>query len=215
MTTARVDDSDRQETERTRRTYDRVAPFYDLQDWLPERVAFRRWRRRLWRQVPDGRVLEIGVGTGKNLSYYRPGHAVTAIDLSPRMLDRARARVRKDGLAVDLRLMDAQTLEFDEASFDSVVSTFVFCSVPEPVIGLRQAQRVLKPGGRIYLLEHVLSEGQPLRWMMKRLNGLARSVSGANIDRDTAANVKAAGLTVAEVNNLWLDIVKLIVAAKD
>ena len=93
-------------TERTRRTYDRAALWYDLQDWLPEVLAFRRWRRLLWDLVPDGKVLEVGVGTGKNLRYYREDTDVTAIDFSPRMLRRAEARASRGGIKVDLMLMD-------------------------------------------------------------------------------------------------------------
>jgi ubiquinone/menaquinone biosynthesis C-methylase UbiE len=199
-------------TERAKRAYDRSSRFYDLQEWLPERLAFRGWRRRLWELVPDGRVLEIGVGTGKNLPYYRSGHSVTAIDFSPKMLEKARKNA--DGLAVDanIELMDAQALEFADASFDSVVSTFVFCSVPDPVLGLSEACRVLKPGGRAYSLEHVLSRKQPMRWLMQRMNGIVSTIGGANINRDTVANVQAAGFTIIEETGLWSDVVKLIVA---
>lgn len=201
-------------TDCIRRIYDRGAWWYDIREWLPERLAFRRWRRELWSLVPPGSVLEVGVGTGKNLPYYREGHQVTAIDFSAKMLRRAETLAARDDLPVALRLMDAQALEFGDQSFDSVVSTFVFCSVPDPVLGLQEVRRVLKPGGRAYLLEHVLSHKRPLRWLMRRANGIFRAMNGANIDRDTVANVESAGLTVVEARNLWSDIVKLIVAEK-
>jgi ubiquinone/menaquinone biosynthesis C-methylase UbiE len=213
MTTAT---SDRTEpvTERTRRTYDRVATWYDVQEWLPERLAFRKWRPQLWDLVPDGAVLEIGVGTGKNLRYYREGHSVTAIDFSPKMLERAHRNADRLGIKATLQLMDAQALEFPHFTFDSAVSTFVFCSVPDAVLGLREAYRVLRPGGRVYLLEHVLSERQPARWLMQRLNGLMRAIDGANINRDTVENVELAGFDLVDVQDLWGDIVKLIVAER-
>ena len=201
-------------TERIRSVYDRGAWWYDAKEWLPERLAFRRWRRELWSLVPDGAVLEVGVGTGKNFPHYREGHRVTGIDFSPKMLRRAETVAEHEDLPVTLRLMDAQALEFEDGSFDSVVSTFVFCSVPDPVLGLREVRRVLKPGGRAYLLEHVLSQKRPLRWLMRRVNGISRAMNGANIDRDTVGNVEKAGLTVVEARNLWSDIVKLIVAEK-
>jgi phosphatidylethanolamine/phosphatidyl-N-methylethanolamine N-methyltransferase len=201
-------------TERIRRTYDRAALWYDLQEWLPERLAFRRWRRQLWTLVPDGRVLEVGVGTGRNFPCYHDGLEVTAIDLSPRMLRRAETRAKRDGINLSLALMDAQALDFQDSTFDSVVSTFVFCSVPDPIIGLQEIRRVLKPGGRVYLLEHVLSRARVLRWFMQRINGVWRAMSGANINRDTVANVEQAGLRVVEVRDLAADVVKLILAEK-
>jgi phosphatidylethanolamine/phosphatidyl-N-methylethanolamine N-methyltransferase len=201
-------------TEHTRRAYDRASRWYDLQEWLPERLAFRKWRRQLWDMVPDGRVLEVGVGTGKNLRYYRDGHGVTAIDLSPKMIERANKNAKRWRVEASLLLMDAQALEFEDSAFDSAVSTFVFCSVPDPVQGLREVSRILRPGGRVYLLEHVLSRKQPMRWAMQRLNGLVSNMGGANINRDTVANVEAAGFAMAEVQDLWSDVVKLIVAEK-
>lgn len=201
-------------TEQIRRIYDRGAWWYDIREWLPERLAFRRWRRELWSLVPLGSVLEVGVGTGKNFPHYREGHRVTAIDFSPKMLRKAEIVAEREGLPVALKLMDAQALESDDGSFDSVVSTFVFCSVPDPVLGLREARRVLKPGGRAYLLEHVLSQKRLLRWLMRRVNGISRAMNGANIDRDTVGNVERADLRVVEARDLWSDIVKLVVAEK-
>ena len=203
-----------QATEKIRRIYDRGAWWYDFREWLPERLAFRRWRRELWSLVPDGAVLEVGVGTGKNFPYYREGHQITAIDFSPKMLRRAETLAERERLPVALKLMDTQALEFEDGSLDSAVSTFVFCSVPDPVLGLQEVRRVLKPGGHAYLLEHVLSQKGLLRWLMRRVNGISRAMNGANIDRDTVGNVERAGLRVVEVRSLWLDVVKLIVAEK-
>jgi len=201
-------------TDCIRRIYDRGAWWYDIREWLPERLAFRRWRRELWSLVPLGSVLEVGVGTGKNFPYYREGHQVTAIDFSPKMLRKAEIVAERERRPVALKLMDAQALEFDDESFDSVVSTFVFCSVPDPVLGLQELRRVLKPGGRAYWLEHVLSHKRPLRWLMRRANGIFRAMNGANIDRDTVANVELAGFDLVDVRDLWGDIVKLVVAEK-
>jgi ubiquinone/menaquinone biosynthesis C-methylase UbiE len=202
------------ETFATARAYDRASRWYDLQEWLPEKLAMGGWRRNLWRRVPAGKLLEVGVGTGRNVSHYIQDHSVTAIDISPKMLAKATARASKLQVRVDLRIMDAQQLEFPDGAFDSVVATFVFCSVPDPVLGLNEVRRVIKPGGQLFLLEHVLSRRQPFRWIMQRLNGVARTVNGANINRDTVRNVEAAGFRISEEHDLWGDVVKLIVAER-
>jgi ubiquinone/menaquinone biosynthesis C-methylase UbiE len=210
---ASVRDSD-EATLATVYAYDRASRWYDLQEWLPEKLAMHGWRRGLWSRVPAGTLLEVGVGTGRNLPFYAEGHAATAIDISPKMLAKAERKAKQLQAGVDLRVMDAQQLDFPDASFDSAVATFVFCSVPDPVLGLREVRRVIKPRGQLFLIEHVLSKRQPLRWIMERLNGVARTVNGANIDRDTVRNVETAGFAVLEVQDLWGDIVKLIVAER-
>lgn len=202
------------DTERTRRAYDRSALWYDIEEWLPEKLTFRNWRKRLWGLVPGGEVLEVGVGTGRNFPYHAEKMQVTAIDLSPKMLRRAEARAKRDGVPVSLRTMDAQALDFPDSQFDAAVATFVFCSVPDPVLGLSEVRRVLKPGGRVYLLEHVLSHKPVLGWLMRHTNNFWRALSGANIARETVANVEAAGFDIVSVENLRLDVVKLIVAEK-
>lgn len=128
---------DRQEASRTEARYDRIAPIYDLMEVLPEQ-QFRSWREKVWAQVPEGRVLEVGVGTGKNFSYHPPGVQVVGIDISQRMLTRAQERAEELDKAVELHQMDAQQLDFPDDSFDAAVATLVFCSVPDAVQGLRE-----------------------------------------------------------------------------
>lgn len=194
-----------------RKRYDRIARIYDVLEWPMERGA-RHWRRQLWSRVTGDRILELGIGTGKNMRWYPPGTAITGLDLSPRMLERARRRARSSSIGIELVEADAQQLPFADASFDTVVATFLFCSVPDPVRGLEEARRVLVPGGQLLLLEHVLSRGPALRWLMQRLDPLAVRLSGAHINRDTAANVRAAGFGGVEEQDLALDVVKLIEA---
>jgi len=125
-------------TATTRARYDRLAPIYDLMQWFSERRAFNDWRKELWTRIAAGRVLEVGVGTGKNLPFYPRAAKVTAIDLSPRMLERAKRTAARLSQNVDLRLMDAQDLKFADATFDAAVATFVFCSAPLPVRGMQE-----------------------------------------------------------------------------
>jgi ubiquinone/menaquinone biosynthesis C-methylase UbiE len=204
---------DRALTATTRRRYDRVAPVYDASEWIVERCLYARWRRRLWEGVTGPEILEVGVGTGKNMSYYPPGAHVTAIDLSGGMLARARKRANLLRLDVDLRQMDAQTLDFPSQSFDTVVASFVFCSVPDAVAGLRELGRVCKPEGEIRLLEHMRARSELLGRLMDVINPLAVRIQGANINRPTVDNVRSAGLQIQRMEELSVQgIFKLIVA---
>ena len=197
------------ETDIVRHRYDRGAARYDLLTWPMEKMAMDRFRGRLIAQVGGPWVLEVGVGTGRNLPLYRPGLQIDAIDFSPRMLERARRKPLPPN--VTLHLMDVQDLQFPPGSFDTVVATCVFCSVPDPVRGLSEIRRVLRPGGRALFLEHV-RPGAP--WLAKVFDWLDPLVSraGPHINRRTMDNITAAGFAVDREENLMSDIVKLVVA---
>lgn len=194
------------------RRYDRVAPVYDLLESCME-LRGRAWRRDLWADVPAARVLEIGVGTGKNIPLYPREADLTAIDISERMLERARRRAARCGSPVRLEIADAQRLPYASGSFDVAVATYLLCSVPDPVQALREVRRVLVPGGRLLLLEHVLSERPLLRRLMRALDPLTVRLWGAHLDRETVASVRTAGFVDMRVSNLALDVVRRIDAA--
>jgi len=139
---------------------------------------------------------------------------VTAIDLSDKMLARAREKAAKRNVKVHLQQMDVQNLQFDDNTFDTVTSNCVFCSVPDPVRGLREVERVCKPGGKVVMLEHVLSANRILAPLMNLANPVVARMMGPNINRRTVENVVKSGLVVEQVTDLELGIFKLIEARK-
>lgn len=196
----------------TQARYQRIAPFYDrVVSMLGQRV--RDWRRMQWQLVKGARVLEIGVGTGKNVEFWPVDKKITAIDLTPGMLEIARRRVEQFERDDDLRLGDVQSLEFASRTFDTVVATFLFCSVPDPIQGLREVGRVLSPGGQVLLLEHVRIDRPVIGTLMDLLAPLFVRFDGANINRRTVENVLAAGLHIERVEDLdRMGMFKFIVA---
>lgn len=197
-----------------RRRYDRLAPWFDSLEGFLEGLIFRRLRKKLWAQAQGEHILEVGVGTGKNLPFYPKAARMTAIDFSPNMLKQAERKRERKQLSVDLSLMDVQSLYYADNSFDTVVASFVFCSVPKPRKGLKEIYRVLKPGGQLLLLEHVLSSNRFLAWVMNLLNPMVLRFIGANINRDTIKNVQACPFKNIYVDPSSSDMIKLIRAIK-
>ncbi|CAB3391298.1 class I SAM-dependent methyltransferase [Kyrpidia spormannii] len=192
-----------------RRRYDRIAPLFDKMD----RMVKDKYRAELLGQV-RGEVLEVGVGTGVNLPLYPEGLHVTAIDFSPRMLRYAEERAKKSRARVRLLHMDVQHLQFEDDTFDSAVSTCVFCSVPDPVAGLREIRRVLKPEGRLYMIEHMLSDHLPIALLLHVLNPLVVRMVGANVNRKTMENLRLAGFSIDRVRLIgFVDVFRMIVAS--
>ena len=185
------------ETERVRRRYDKDAPRYDREMGFFERLLFRDARDWVCSQA-EGETLEIAIGTGLNLPHYRTGVRVTGIELSPVMLQRARSRAAELGLEADLRLGDATALEFSDGSFDTVVCTFSLCTIPDDAAAVAEAWRVLRPGGRFVLAEHVSStrpssESSATAWASWSASARAKPAKAGSGGADVAVGIGREG----------------------
>lgn len=199
-------DQDEDQTDVTRR-YDRMASLYDIYGAPMEWMGTRRRRRRLIARA-EGRVLEVGVGTAKNLRHYPDGVHLSGIDLSKQMLQRASRRARRLGIPIDLGLADVHHLPYADETFDTTVATCVFCSVADPIGGLRELGRVTKRDGRILLLEHVRPRNRLLGRLADAVTVLTRRIFGFRANRRTEENVTAAGLRVVDIRRegIWREI---------
>jgi len=194
--------------------YDRIAPYFEGLEAMMEGLFLSRWRKRLWAKVDGYHILEVGVGTGKNFDYYPADARITAIDFSKGMLKQAARKKERKNVQVELELMDVQSLCFADNSFDTVIASFVFCSVPLPIKGLKELHRVCKPNGQVLLLEHVLSSRPLLAGVMNLINPLVTRLVGANINRQTVKNVQACAFQRVWIDEQSGDIIKLIEARK-
>lgn len=201
------------ETERVRRLYDRVAPRYDRLIRLPEQLLFGDGRRWVCSRA-RGDVLEVAVGTGRNLPFYPASVRLTAIDVSPAMLRRAETRARRLGRAVILRHGDARTLEFPAGSFDTVVFTLALCSIPDDRAAIAEAARVLRPGGAVLLLEHVRSPVRPVRAVQRLLEPLFLRFGGDHLLREPIDRLRGQGFAIRRVERSRLGIVERAAACR-
>ncbi|MFB9450278.1 class I SAM-dependent methyltransferase [Dactylosporangium vinaceum] len=189
--------SEAEETAKVRRVWDRQAPEYDRQIQLLERIWFTGGREWLTSRA-RGRVLEVAIGTGRNLPHYAPGTDLTGVELSPAMLAVARRRALSLGCAAELHEGDAEQLDFGGGTFDTVVCALSLCAIPRPAAALAEMHRVLRPGGRLLLLDHVGSTWPPIyaaQWLLERFT--IRS-AGEHFTRRSLPLVRAAGFEIVE-----------------
>jgi ubiquinone/menaquinone biosynthesis C-methylase UbiE len=193
--------------------YQRIAPFYDLLDFPFERRRYRALRPLMFQNL-DGRLLDAGVGTGRNCAFYPPDAIVSGIDASLAMLELAHSRCPILSAAGRLYQMDVTELEFPTGSFDAAVATFLFCVLPHElqVPALRELGRVVKPGGLIRLLEYVRPHGAFRRIMSRIWQPWIAWAYGASFDHQTERYVPEAGLELVESRYVVDDLVKLITA---
>ena len=193
--------------------YRRIAPVYDLLELPFEYARYRPLRRMLFAGL-SGRILDAGVGTGRNIPFYPPASEVTGIDTSPEMLARAERRRARMGVTVELLERDIRATGFPDGSFDAVVATFLFCVLPQQdqLPALRELARVCRPGAELRLLEYTRPQA-PFRRLLTRVwEPWVRWAYGASFDRDVARNVPAAGLKLEDVRFVVDELVQYVVA---
>jgi len=193
--------------------YQRIAPVYDLLDLPFEYGRYRRIRRLLFQGL-SGRLLDVGVGTGRNFPFYPPGSQVVGIDISAAMLARAEPRRKSAAAEVELRQMDVTRLDIPGRTFDAAVATFLFCVLPEElqVPALKELGRVVKPGGPVRLLEYVRPQRTVRRVLARLWEPWIAWAYGASFDRRTEEHIPEAGLELTEARFVVDDLVRLMSA---
>jgi ubiquinone/menaquinone biosynthesis C-methylase UbiE len=198
------------ETARVRAIWDRLAPTYDRSAGFEARLL---GDGRAWViGQATGDVLEIAVGTGRNLPLYPAGTRLTAVDISPRMLAIADARARAVGLEAELVLGDAQRLSYPDASFDTVVCTLALCSIPDDRAAVSEAYRVLRPGGRFVLIEHVRSHHRVIRGLERLMERWSLPRTGDHLLRDPLDHLEAVGFVVDQSVRSRLGFIERVLA---
>lgn len=191
--------------------WDRASRLYDLTTWGDER-RFGGAKEHFFAKM-TGRCLMVAAGTGNDFRHFPPGLTITAIDISVGMVEKARRKAAEYNGTLDVRVMDVQALEFSDATFDSVATAGTFCSVPDPLRGLRELYRCLKPGGRLLMFEHVRSRFGPIALMQDLMTPISRRL-GPDMNRDTVSNVLHAGFELCREHNVYVDVVKAIEARR-
>ena len=201
------------ETQRQLRSWRRQAAKYDRKVGRAEQTMLAGSREWVGARA-HGRVLEVAVGTGRDLPYYSAGIELTGIDLSPEMLAIARARADEQGITAELREGDAEALPFADATFDTVVCALALCSIPRPAAAVAEMARVVVPGGSVVLVDHTRSD-RPLvyagQWVIERFT---IPVQGEHLTRRHRGEVEAAGLRIVEHERLRSGAVERIRATR-
>ncbi len=203
----------RDSDDRVRAQWQRYAPRYDRDMGLCERLQFGGGREWVCSRAV-GETLEVAVGTGRNLPFYPDGITLTGIDFSPAMLDHARARAAELGRDVTLLEADAQSLPFPDASFDTVVCTLGLCGFPDERAAIAEMYRVLRPGGTLLLLDHIVSHHAPVRLCQTVLEKLTLRMLGDHLTRRPLPLVQQAGFLVRQQERLKLGTVERLAATR-
>jgi ubiquinone/menaquinone biosynthesis C-methylase UbiE len=200
-------------TKRVRAFYRQYAPRYDHQTAWYDRVLLGDGRAWACGQS-RGAVLEVAIGTGRNLPYYPRDRRLTGIDLTPAMLAIARGRARELGIAAALLVADAQALPFGAASFDSVVCTLGLNAIPDDQAAVAEMYRVLRPGGRLVLLGHVASPYRVVRAIQRGIERWLLPIAGDYQTRQPLPLLRAAGFVIDRDERSRMGIIQRLGATK-
>jgi ubiquinone/menaquinone biosynthesis C-methylase UbiE len=203
----RIPNSEKLTIAQLQRAYDEIADGYEKRVWFDQHIlGVARQRKRLLSRA-RGKILDVACGTGLNIPFFPAASDVTAVDLSPRMLDAARKSAIKYGLKVEFAVMDAERLEFPDESFDTVVSTLSTCTFPNPVRALQEMKRVCRPDGLILLLEHGHSSMPWLaRFQDRNEYQHYQDHAGCRWNQDPLDLVASAGMTISRSKRAVLGI---------
>jgi ubiquinone/menaquinone biosynthesis C-methylase UbiE len=201
------------ETARVRKIFDKQAASYDRSMARFERTLFAGTREKVC-ALAEGDVLEIAAGTARNLPFYPEDVTITGIELSPEMAELGRQRAAELGREIDLRVGDAEQLAFRHESFDTVVCTYGLCTIPDDAAAVREAKRVLRPGGRLLLAEHVRSPNPVVRTIERIVDPIAHKLGGDHMLREPLEHLKAEGFEIDELERRKAGFVELVVARK-
>ena len=201
------------QAERLRRYWDKQAGSYDREIAFLERLLLGNGREWVCRQA-TGDVLEVAIGTGRNLPFYPPDVRLTAVEFSPAMLELARQRAQELGRTVDLRLGDAQALDLPDESFDTVVCTLSLCGIPDERPAVQEMKRVLRPGGQLLLLDHIAGSPAWVRAIQWTLEQFTSRLSSEYFLRRPLLTVQSEGFIVEHSERSKLGIVERVVARK-
>ena len=180
------------------------AATYDRMSRKSEEAGLRAMRQRLLADA-SGRVIEIGAGTGVNIPLYDGSiESLVVTEPEPAMLRWLQRTVREHAPAARVLRAPAEDLPFEDDSFDTVVSTLVLCGVDDQPRALREAHRVLRPGGRLLFLEHVRSDDPALARLQDRMNWLNRLVVQCDCNRPTLATIEAEGFGLSRLERTML-----------
>lgn len=196
-------------------TKEKYSRFSKIYDFLEEKLPMNIYKKEAVSML-TGKILEIGIGSGANLKYFNNNMDITGVDFSSGMLKIAQDKANSLGLKnVTLLEMNIENMVFPDETFDSILSTCVFCTVPNPEKGLTEVYRVLKKGGKAVFLEHMKSKNIFINICLFLLTAIVYPLIGTSFIRETEKKIKASGFSKVECKNLMMgDVLKIIVAEK-